>query len=82
MNEWKPIDTAPKSGQIVDLWGVFPDGRAFRIPDCKWHIPQQCWKSIHYSGAGYSRLNPKQVLTHWCYPIDPPPYEEWKPNRD
>lgn len=34
---WRPIETAPKDGTVIDLWKLAQDGRhGKRIPDIKW----------------------------------------------
>jgi len=43
MNEWKPIESAPKDRFFIDLWAVredtFVDGKSYaiRIPDSWWN---------------------------------------------
>lgn len=36
MSEWKPIETGPRDGTEIDLWGAFEMEDGARIPDCKW----------------------------------------------
>jgi hypothetical protein len=39
--EWRPIETAPKDGTLMDMWCVPPEGSDFphgiRLTDCSWH---------------------------------------------
>jgi len=74
---WQPIETAPKDGTVVDLWGeLFHDKSHCRFPDCYWTLMTN-WKGDEYegwflgSGNGRSSLTP----THWK-PRDAPPKTE------
>lgn len=56
-SRWRPIATAPKDGQMVDLWCVDPSGEfvpelgGIRLADCAWNeasvvFPQTGWVRI------------------------------------
>ena len=38
-NPWRPIESAPKDGTVVDLWCVSDNSRDQRIADAKWVKP-------------------------------------------
>ncbi len=64
MDEWKPIDTAPKEGII--LLGYLPHPRLDRrVYEGRWHEEQNTWTSVNgfllHSDA-----------THW-QPLPAPP---------
>lgn len=67
---WQPIETAPKDGTEVDLWGGSDAGeRAARAPDCQWRRGgwysrgDKGWESL----AGIS-----WAPTHWMPRPAPP----------
>jgi hypothetical protein len=65
---WRPIETAPKDGTMVDLWCRATHGRDMRITDM-WWIERGIWRS--------GRRDPfKEEMatraTHWR-PIPAPP---------
>lgn len=73
MNEWQPIETAPRDcGDFIDLWA---QGR--RYTDCAWGRPtygkENCWVQMD---AGYDCNGPidEPVInpTHWM-PLPEPP---------
>lgn len=69
INDWQPIETAPKDGTKVDLWwvSVVFDERACRIPDCWYSFG--AWR--HDQGKyGFPEIGEK--ITHWK-PITSPP---------
>jgi hypothetical protein len=39
MDNWQPIETAPKDGTKIDLW--HKDG--YRVADCRWDIKTKLW---------------------------------------
>lgn len=56
MNDWKPIETAPRDGTPLDLW--HRDG--FRTVDVWW--AGDCWSDV----------SDDNDYTHWMLPPDPP----------
>lgn len=70
MSNWQPIDTAPKTGQMIDLWCTGPgkDGpnEQYRIPDAFW-LDGAWWS---HSLGELKRSHP----THWMFrPKSPQP---------
>ena len=55
--EWKPIETAPRDGTVVDLWSV--DG--FRLIDFWWDDEDKTWCGL-----------PEDEFTHWMELTEPP----------
>jgi hypothetical protein len=71
MAEWQPIETAPKDGTRIDLFGT--SGRhQLRVPDCYWHRKAQRWLTKHHDKDGYSALRLPFAPTHW-QPLPAPP---------
>lgn len=64
---WRPIETAPKDGTVVDIWTKYRDVGA-RETDCRWLISDQRW----IDRRGHTFLVP---ITHWRYPAAPPAAE-------
>jgi hypothetical protein len=80
VDQWQPIETAPKDGTFVDLWGVKStdarlrpaDMRARRFPDCRWRRPVEGYAGdfdCDWFEAG--EVNPVRP-THWMPPPKPP----------
>lgn len=74
MNEWRPIETAPKDERFVDLW-VEVSGVYIRITDCWWCPERSTW----LVGPG-NWDGPEDIVsqggtpTHWMpLPPQPPP---------
>lgn len=69
MSDWKPIETAPKDGTIVDLWTRIGE----RWTDCHWNVDKGDWLRWgldSWGGNGWQRI--VDPLTHWM-PLPPPP---------
>lgn len=79
---WQPIETAPKDGTIVDLWGE----DLGRMTDCYWGRPshecgemgEYCDSDWHFEtqeswvdGTFNERLS-NTFITHWTLPPQPP----------
>lgn len=73
-NQWQPIDTAPKDGTKIDLWG-FEFGAGFvgspkprRFIGCKYIPPSERWNRGQWWHPNYGNIEP----THWM-PLPPAP---------
>lgn len=64
---WRPIETAPKDGTLVDLW-VCDGSVGDRLADCQWLGGKWFWR---YPTASEVSSTP----THW-QPLPPPPPSE------
>jgi hypothetical protein len=67
---WKPIETAPKDGTIIDLWVLWSDAPARRA-NCKWSGDEvEGWEL----GEGFTQFQYSSwpVVTHWM-PLPAPP---------
>lgn len=72
-NEWQPIETAPKDGSDIDLWGT-----CCRT-DCHWGVPdspakdwprgKEDWLAYHEAWGEWVELN--ETFTHWMK-VEPP----------
>lgn len=65
---WRPIETAPKDGTLLDLWAYEPGMPGCRIADARWHPSDDRWIN--------KRLFPLRktaVVTHWRPLPAPPP---------
>lgn len=73
MSEWKPIESAPKDGTVIDVWG---HGRRFaNVRWTHWLEPEwQIWEIEHtYAADGSAHWDhPHITPTHWM-PQPPPP---------
>lgn len=78
---WRPIETAPKRGDIrVDLWIVrtSASGRhhdEHRVPNCYWDERKDRWRTNWLRSDGHPPIPPKYVATHW-QPLPPPPGDQ------
>lgn len=70
MNDWKPIETAPKDGTPVDLW-VLGD----RTADCTWNKTRKRWEHWWGLDGGMGRSAVDGEPTHWM-PLPEPPMKE------
>lgn len=59
---WRPIETAPKDGTIIDLFNG-----AVRVPNCKFNVQRNVWIWAH-DGTKTGLEHP----THWM-PLPEPP---------
>lgn len=89
-NHWRPIETAPKDGTVIDLWLKWSDGKGERIPDGYWSEegfdfgPGRCdglpgWgaENMGYDGCPGYADDPADGdhITHWM-PLPAPPQNE------
>jgi hypothetical protein len=68
-NGWLPIETAPKDGEVIDLWVTGNnDGRrdGLRWPDCVFDKKANTWTDI--GGIPVSEIfQAGDEVTHWRY---------------
>lgn len=64
--EWRPIETAPKDGTIIDLWCIHPAYKSERAADAK--FKDNGWVFGFFS----EKLNTGWYPTHWMS-LPPPP---------
>lgn len=68
---WRPIETAPKDGTVVDLWCTYPKRR---LVNYLWD--GECWREnldpVMYPSAGRINSGCEHVISHWM-PLPPPP---------
>lgn len=73
MSEWRPIETAPKDGTLVDLWSATYNAR---LPDCKFEQEewdeQGHWYQAYSENPSCSHYVSDDALTHWM-PRPPAP---------
>lgn len=73
MSQWQPIETAPKDGTKIDLWGrnlLTFDKRGERITDVDWG-PVRDWMGHERNDWRHGRGEDFEP-THWV-PIPSPP---------
>jgi hypothetical protein len=74
VNEWQPIETAPKDGARIDIWVEWTSKtgvRGKRIPNCYWHRKANAWKTDCYYKDGWCHWRGEKP-THWM-PLPEPP---------
>ncbi len=75
---WQPIDTAPKDGTAIDMWGIDSrEGRMRRFPDCiylggKWMQLEGWCIEDRAIDAIYVRISSTVKLLYWM-PLPEPP---------
>lgn len=80
MTEWQSIESAPKDGTLVDLWGSCKDGDGRwtgRFPDAHWGklAGDKGYDWLDHEGLGLTRsASIGAVFTHW-QPLPEPPDE-------
>lgn len=76
---WRPIDTAPKDGTVIDLWVDWPDREGGRLANAKWTDDHASKGKIGFDWIGPDRFPlaayvAKPKATHWM-PLPSPPQE-------
>ena len=56
VSDWRPIETAPKDGTVVDLWAV-ENGVGERWTDCRW--------AEQFNAYAGQRANRKYIWAWW-----------------
>lgn len=83
MNNWQPIETAPRDGTLIDLWIINQDNDNFRITDAYWNKYDNAWWAPYknYGEGGKAETSYKNTktgnemfekATHWM-PLPEPP---------
>lgn len=85
MNDWKPIESAPKDGTVIDLWcrrSWDPPLRDVRCTDVYWCTTHKCWRTVgneHYVERTFqpplSPIDRHIIPTHWM-PLPSPPKDQ------
>lgn len=69
---WRLIETAPKDGQVIDLWVHWSNGDQERQPDCWWD--GTLW--VYYVDDEIGHFQNYRAIsgepTHWMPPPEPP----------
>jgi hypothetical protein len=78
MSSWQPIETAPKDGTQIDLWGITGEYEG-RFAYCWWgklagKVERYDW--LH-DGWGMSSPTDPIRITHWMPLPDAPMGHEW-----
>jgi hypothetical protein len=74
--DWQPIETAPKDGTVIDLWGYGWNGKYRRMANCRWYDELgdgefTGWEQEYAESPSYRNLR-GVTFTHWM-PLPPPP---------
>lgn len=69
-DQWQPMGTAPRNGQVVDLWNATVQERAAnaKFKDGKWKV----WWLTGFGGMGWVNAEYQNGFTHWM-PLSSPP---------
>ena len=65
--EWRPIETAPMDGTIIDLWS-----QSGRQADCKWDTSWTFWGMGGFDTMDWVGIPEWEKPTHWMPLPDPP----------
>lgn len=72
---WQPIDTAPKGGDPIDLWGAERERyENSRISDCWWCAERQTWVHLRtiFDDENDDDVALVYNATHWRHRPGPP----------
>lgn len=81
MSEWQPIETAPKTGQEILLYGEWageisgPDPRAGKIFVGQWLGGRSDYPGYEWHISGTDAYSAWMKATHWQPLPEPPPCE-------
>lgn len=80
MNEWLPIESAPRDGTRIDLWFAGPRNTGDRRPDCR--FGDGMWLCDYGDqGDGDARFYIDDEATHWM-PLPSPPTDRRTPEGE
>ena len=68
--EWRPIETAPRDGTRIDIWGTNPDGSGCRVANVCWG-PVADWMGRERADWQHYHVD-AFTPTHWM-PLPSPP---------
>lgn len=77
MNQWKPIESAPKDNKrLLYLARFDDDGQLQELDfDGVWEFWQENWEMPHINGYAWFSANGIQEPTHWAYQdLGAPPF--------
>ena len=73
LDSWRPIETAPKDGTLVDLWLQGPRNQGSRAADC-WFYRGQWWQNFGGDGPSTPQIYTDDQPTYWM-PLPAAPVE-------
>jgi hypothetical protein len=80
MNDWQPIETAPKDGtHIILFWpqsGRHPTRDGYRVEEARWFSKEECIGGCRYWEPAFVSIGHNAVhhigMTHWMRLPKPP----------
>jgi coenzyme F420-reducing hydrogenase delta subunit len=73
MNDWKLIESAPRTGESIDLWTY----NGYRYTDCFYDLGSKCWvQRVRYLQKNMKRVTKFMHVinpTHWMAIPEGPP---------
>lgn len=63
---WRPIETAPKDGSLIDLWAT-PNKKLQELGFIPCRMPNCAWVT-HFAGAGWANCSEGYEPTRWMPP--------------